>query len=133
MEDEMFLLADKYKELRDKKDELREQEKLLENELDDIEWKLIQMMTDKEMKNFTRKGVMFIVTNKKSVSIIPELKDDLYKEVHDMEMDDLFTISTNSLKGRLKELADDPENNEKVERLSRYLNEYEKQTISLRR
>lgn len=132
MDERMYELADKFKELRDRKAELKEQERMLEEQLKETEWELIQEMTNKELDNFRRKGVLFSVVRKSNQSVIDELKDEFYAEVHAHGNDDWFSINTNTLKGRIKELTDGGKL-DVPEWISKYMKTTEIQSISLRK
>ena len=131
-EDRMMELADKVLDLRSKKTELEKQLKELNGELDDTEFELISIMTDKEVDSFKRNGVNFIVATKEFRSANPESKDTLYSELRNRGMDYLFTVNAQTLSAKVKELT---EENEGImpEWLNGLINTFEKQYISVRK
>lgn len=72
-------LADKLKELREKKKDLDDQVKANNAEIDSIEEQLVQAMLQEEMQNFNRAGTLFYLNTKVFASAIPEKKADLYE------------------------------------------------------
>lgn len=104
MEQKMFELADKYKELRLQKDELQFQTKLINAELDELEKMLIQEMVGEEITSFRRDGSMFTVVTKEYPSAVLERKAELYDTMKEQGFEHLFTINTNTLSATIKEL-----------------------------
>lgn len=104
MEQKMFELADKYKQLRLQKDELQFQTKLINAELDELEKMLIQEMVGEEITSFRRDGAMFTVVTKEYPSAVVERKAELYDTMKEQGFEHLFTINTNTLSATIKEL-----------------------------
>lgn len=132
MEDELYLYADKYKELRDRKEEIESHLKVINEDLKTIESQIIQMMTDREMDSFKRKNVQFICKQFITQSANPETRDELYAELKKRGYDDWFTVNTNTLKARLREMT---EANDGVlpEWLDGFIKKYETQQLSIRK
>lgn len=132
MEDELYLEADAYKELRDVKSELESQLKKVNEELKEHEFRIIELMTDKEMDSFKRKGVQFICRKFVAQSADPETKDEFYAELKKRGFEDWFTVNTNTLKARVRELT---EANDGIlpEWLTGFIKEYETQQLSIRK
>ena len=124
MEDELYLEADAYKELRDVKSELESQLKKVNEEMKEHESRIIQLMTDRELRNFTRKNVQFICKQFITQSADPETKDEFYAELKKRGFEDWFTVNTNTLKARVRELT---EANDGIlpEWLTGFIKEYE--------
>jgi hypothetical protein len=107
----MFILADKIKELRKKKDDLIEQLKAVNKELSEAKKQLVDLMIAEEVGNFKRDGKTFILTIKRYFAAIPETKEILYEQLREKGYGDLFTINTNTLSAFLKEQAKDEDGN----------------------
>lgn len=131
-EDKMMTLADQVLDLRKIKSEVERQLKEVNQQLEDAEWELISVMTDKEVDSFKRNGVNFIVATKEFRSANPETKDELYLQLRNRGMDYLFTVNAQTLSAKVKELT---EENEGVmpEWLNGLINTFEKQYISIRK
>ena len=129
---EMEQVAEKVLELRDQKYELETQIKAINKQLEESEWQLINIMTDKEMDSFKHKGINFALATREFKSANPETKDELYLQFRNRGMDYLFTINANTLSAKVKELT---EENEGVmpEWLNGLINTFEKQYISIRK
>lgn len=100
----MLTLADKLKELRDKKSELEFKVRELNGQIEGVETDLIQQMTDDECESFKRNGVLFSLVVKEYPAAIPELKGELYDVMKEKGFEHLFTINTQTLQATLKEL-----------------------------
>jgi len=129
---EMEQVAEKVLEIREQKTELETQLKAINKVLEETEWQLINIMTDKEMDSFKHKGINFTLATKEFKSANPETKDELYLQFRKHDMDYLFTINANTLSAKVKELT---EENEGVmpDWLDGLINTYEKQYISVRK
>ena len=132
MEDKMLEVADKVCELRKQKADLDAQIKVVNKELEQTEWELINIMTDKEIDSFKRNGVNFVIATKEFRGANPETKDELYLQFRNRGMDELFTINAQTLSAKIKELTED---NEGVmpEWLDGLVNVFEKTYISIRK
>ena len=100
----MLSAADKLKSLRDKKIELAEQLKTLQNEIDQTEADLIEIMTNEECTGFDRNGSRFSLVIREYPGAVPEEKEELYRRMRDHGFDHLFTINTQTLGATVKEL-----------------------------
>ncbi len=132
MEQKMFELADKYKQLRLQKDQLQFQTKLINAELDELEKMLIQEMVGEEITSFRRDGSMFTVVTKEYPSAVVERKAELYDTMKEQGFEHLFTINTNTLSATIKELK---ANNDDIlpQWLEGLVQTSEKQLIQLRK
>ena len=68
MSDMMFELADRLRELREAKDTTEQELKRLNAEIDEVDYQLSELMAESEMQNFTRAGLMFVLTTKTRAS-----------------------------------------------------------------
>ena len=100
----MLLLADRFKELRDKKAVLQDELKALQADLDQAEAALVEAMTTEECSGFKRNGFGFSLVVKEYPGAIPELKAELYDAMKKHGFEHLFTINPMTLSGTVKEL-----------------------------
>lgn len=131
-EQAMEQVAERILELREDKFDLETKIKAINKELEDTEWQLINIMTDKELESFKHKGISFTVAKREFKSANPETKDELYLQFRNRGMDYLFSINANTLSAKVKELT---EENDGVmpEWLDGLINTFEKQYISIRK
>ena len=131
---EMFALAERLKELRDKKSALEKQTKENNAALDEVEKQLAKMMVDTETQNFTRNGTMFSLTNKTRASAVADCKDKLYRALKRKGYGNLVyeTVNANSLSAFVNEQMS--ENNEELPKwLNGLVNVYPQTKISVRK
>ena len=131
---EMFALAERLKELRDKKSALEKQTKENNAALDEVEKQLAKMMVDTETQNFTRNGTMFSLTNKTRASAVADCKDKLYRALRRKGYGNLVyeTVNANSLSAFVNEQMS--ENNEELPKwLIGLVNVYPQTKISVRK
>lgn len=103
-ETKMLVLADRLKELRDRKSKLDFEIKELNEHIEDTERELIEEMTTEEIDTFKRNGVMFVLIKKEFPSAVPERKAELYDAMKEQGFDHLFTINAQTLSATIKEL-----------------------------
>lgn len=129
---EMGEVADKVLQLREQKYDLETQVKEINKQLEEAEWQLIEIMTNKEMDSFKHRGISFSLATREFKSANPETRDELYLQFRNRGMDYLFTINANTLSAKVKELT---EENDGVmpEWLNGLINTFEKQYISVRK
>jgi hypothetical protein len=101
--DELFTLADKLRELREKKDAQTAILKDISTEIDATERELSEEMTAAECPNFTRGGKQFILTMTTRWSPETERKDELYAVLRENGYDHLFTVNPQTLGSFVKE------------------------------
>ena len=137
----MLELADKLKELREKKKMLEDQVKANNAEIDSIEEQLVQSMLDEEMQNFNRAGTLFYLNTKVFASAVPEKKAELYEALKENGFADVVveTVNSQTLSGLVKEQIaeiDEIDDNGKPvlpEWLNGLVSTYEKQSIGMRK
>ena len=100
----MMELADKYRELRDKKSEMEFEVKQVNEELQIVERDLIGAMTDNECDGFKHNGKNFVMMTKEYPSAVVERKAELYDVMKEQGFEHLFTINSNTLSATIKEL-----------------------------
>jgi len=104
-QDRMFELADELKSLRDTKADLDQQAKDVAERIDEVDYRLSELMAETETQNFTRAGTMFCLTTKTRASAAAGVKDSLYAALKDNGFGDLVyeTVNANSLSSFVKE------------------------------
>ena len=101
----MLQLAEQLKALRDKKTELEASVKLINSEIEEVDFKLASMMAESETANFTHAGTMFSLTTKVRASAVTDHKDELFEALRREGYGDLVyeTVNANSLSAFVKE------------------------------
>ena len=131
---DMFELADRLKELRERKAELAEETKANNAEIEQAEFQLSQLMASTETQSFQRAGMLFYLTTKTYASANKEQKDELFDALRNEGYGSLITetINANSLSAFVKEQMSD---NDDVlpEWLDGKVNVFDKVTVSLRK
>ena len=102
---DMFELADKLKELRDKKQHLAEDTKKNNAEIEETEYKLSLEMASSETQSFNRSGTLFYLCTKLYASAVKENKAELYEALKNEGYGSLITetVNANSLSAFVKE------------------------------
>ena len=134
MTDEMFMLADRLKELRDKKTELADETKENNKEIEEVEYKLSQLMAESESQSFQRAGTLEYLCTKVYASAEKDKKDELYQALKDEGYGSLITetINANSLSAFVKEQMS--ENDDVLPNwLEGKVNVFDKVTVGLRK
>ena len=130
----MYDLAEQLKTLRDEKKEAEQRVKDLGVAMDEVEYRLAEMMADTETQNFTRAGTMFSLTTKTRASATADRKDELYAALKAEGYGDLVyeTVNANSLSAFVNEQI--TENNEALpEWLEGLVNVFEQTKVSVRK
>lgn len=138
MEGKLLELVDRYKELRDKKDELAEQVKANNAELENVTQQLAQQMIDDEVPNISRGGFKYILSNKVIYSKRNEAdlaKNDksFFDFLREEGLGDLVkeTVDSRTLSSSINSLVE--EVGELPEHYSDYITSYEKLDIQKRK
>ena len=102
---DMFELADKLKELKERKVELADMVKENNAEIEQAEFQLSQLMASTETQSFQRAGTLFYLTTKTYASANKEQKDELFDALRNEGYGSLITetINANSLSAFVKE------------------------------
>ena len=131
---DMFELADKLKELRDKKQHLAEETKKNNAEIEETEYKLSLEMASSETQSFNRSGTLFYLCTKLYASAVKENKAELYEALKNEGYGSLITetVNANSLSAFVKEQMVD---NDDVlpDWLDGKVNVFDKVTIGIRK
>ena len=134
MSEQLFELADQLRALRDKKAEAEQRVKEINAEIDEVDYRLSELMADTETQNFTRAGMMFCLTTKTRASATAGRKEELFKALRGEGYGDLVyeTVNANSLSAFVKEQM--AENGDALPAwLDGLVNVFEKTGVSLRK
>ncbi len=129
----MYELAERLKQLREKKKAAEQQLKDIHAEIAQTEYQLSMQMAETETQNFTRAGTMFALTTKTRASAMAGRKEELYAALKENGYGDLVyeTVNANSLSAFVKEQI--AENQDTVpEWLSGLVHIYEQTSVSVR-
>ena len=131
---DMFTLADRLKALRERKDELADETKANNAEIEQAEYDLSQLMAQTETQSFQRAGTLFYLTTKTYASADKEHKDELFDTLRNEGYGSLITetVNANSLSAFVKEQMS--ENDDVLpEWLEGKVNVFDKVTVALRK
>ena len=134
MPETMFELADRLKELRDRKSDLDEELKQIQADIEDTGKRLVHFMMETETPNFTHAGSMFCLTTKTHASAPAGRKDALYDALRSEGFGDLIyeTVNANSLSAFVREQS--MENGDKLPTwLDGLVTVFEKTTVGVRK
>jgi len=131
---DMFELADRLKELRERKAELADETKANNAEIEQAEYDLSQLMAQTETQSFQRAGTLFYLTTKTYASADKEHKDELFDALRNEGYGSLITetVNANSLSAFVKEQMS--ENDDVLpDWLEGKVNVFDKVTVALRK
>ena len=131
---DMFELADRLKELRERKAELADETKANNAEIEQAEYDLSQLMAQTETQSFQRAGTLFYLTTKTYASADKEHKDELFDALRNEGYGSLITetVNANSLSAFVKEQMS--ENDDVLpDWLEGKVNVFDKVTVGLRK
>lgn len=131
-------LVDLYKELLDKKDDLAEQTKANNAEIESIKNELTKMMVDEECASISRNGFKYIlqekvVYQKKSEEDLAQNEVSFFDFLRDEGMGDIIkeTVDPRTLSSTIKSMVEEVE--ELPEHYNNYINIFEKMDIMKRK
>jgi predicted nuclease with TOPRIM domain len=129
---EIFELADRLKVFKDKKSSLEAEIKAVNKEIEQVEVRMIELMTEDELQSFKRASNLFYLMVSEYPSAVPERKDELYRALKAKGYDYLFTINARTLAASIKEMT---EQNDGIlpAWLEGLIQVYEKTSIGIRR
>lgn len=130
----MFELADRLKELRDAKKAAEKELKSINAEIDDVEYRLSELMINSETQNFTRAGTMFCLSTTTRASAAAGMKEELFDALRSKGFGELIyeTVNANSLSAFVKEQI--AENGDELpDWLKGLVNVFEKTTVTVRK
>ena len=131
---DMFELADRLKELRERKAELADETKANKAEIEQAEYDLSQLMAQTETQSFQKAGTLFYLTTKTYASADKEHKDELFDALRNEGYGSLITetVNANSLSAFVKEQMS--ENDDVLpDWLEGKVNVFDKVTVALRK
>lgn len=131
--DDIFLMADRLRDLRDTKADLENQLKQVNAQIEEAEQALAQAMLAEEMQNFVRAGQMYYLTTKTYASPVAERKAELFQWLKANGYSDLVqeTVNANTLAAFVREQLE--EDDELPDGLGELVNVYEKTTVGMRK
>ena len=131
---DLFVLADELRELKETKKRLEDELKAVGLEIDRVDTVLAQRMSDTETQNFTRNGTMFCLTSTTRASATAGRKEELFEALREAGYGDLIyeTVNANSLSAFVKEQT--TENNDSLPQwLDGLVSVFEKTTVGVRK
>ncbi len=131
---DLFVLADELRELKETKKQLEDELKAAGLEIDRVDAELAQLMADSETQNFTRNGTMFCLTTTIRASAASGRKDELFDALRVAGFGDLVyeTVNANSLSAFVKEQT--TENGDTLPQwLDGLVTVFEKTTVGVRK
>ena len=134
MSEQLFALADRLRELREEKAMAEQHLKEVNGEIDEVDYRLSELMAETETQNFTRAGMMFCLTSKTRASAVAGRKDELFAALRGEGYGDLVyeTVNANSLSAFVKEQI--AENGDTLPAwLAGLVNVFEKTGVSVRK
>ena len=101
----IFALADELMSLRKQEETLKEEISEIGKKINSVDFRLGELMTENELQNFTRDGLMFYMTTKTRASALADMKEDLFNALRARGYGDLITetVNANSLSAFVKE------------------------------
>ena len=134
MSEQLFALADRLRELREEKAMAEQHLREVNGEIDEVDYRLSELMAETETQNFTRAGMMFCLTSKTRASAVAGRKDELFAALRGEGYGDLVyeTVNANSLSAFVKEQI--AENGDVLPAwLTGLVNVFEKTGVSVRK
>lgn len=101
----VFILADTYRKLREKKSDLEDAIKKLNADIELVEEQLTDLMITEENSKFTRRDKTFYLTEKLYVSSLADKREKLYQGLRDNGMGDMVKeyVFPSALKALVRE------------------------------
>ena len=131
---DLFVLADELRELKETKKRLEDELKAVGFDIDRVDADLAKRMIDAETQNFTRNGTMFCLTSTTRASATTGRKEELFDALREAGYGDLVceTVNANSLSAFVKEQT--TENGDTLpEWLTGLVTVFEKTTVGVRK
>lgn len=132
--EDMFVLADKLKELRDRKSELEERAKANQAELEQVMLALSEQMAASETQSFNRSGLLFYLNSKTYAAAKAGQKFELFDALKKQGFGSLITetVNANSLSAFVREQIEENEDT-LPEWLEDKVNVFEKVSVGVRK
>lgn len=129
---DLFELSERLVELKERKEALKIDTKRNNEEIDEIEAKMVELMVNEEVQSFRKDGVTFYIKSRLFASIPNEFKDVVirwFKEHEEYSSMVKEQINANTLSAWAKERLEEEDMPEEIEVR---LNIYEKSSIGTR-
>jgi 3-methyladenine DNA glycosylase AlkC len=107
MDNPIFVVADRYRKLREQRDEQAAILKEMNANLEKVEAEFIQEMVDEECGNLTRGNKQFVMTITTRWSANKDRKDELYAVLRQQGFDHLFSVNAQTLGSFVREQAEE--------------------------
>ena len=134
MDNMMIEAADKLKALRDRKEELENELKSINADIEDADWFLSELMAQSETQNFTHAGTMFCLTTKVRANARAGMRSELFEALRANGAGDMIveTVNANTLSSYVKEQM--AENDDQLPAwLEPVVSVFEKTTVGVRK
>ena len=131
---EIFIMADKLKDAKDRKKDLEALVKELTAEIEQLDRDLSDAMAEEEVEKFSRNGSTFYLSTRLYASPLAGQKEELFRALRENGFGELITETVNAqtLSSFVKEQA--KENGEVVpEWIAEVTNVYEKVSVGIRK
>ena len=131
---DMLELADKLKDLKERKKEIDDKRKQINAEIEKTENELVELMMEQEVGRFERAGSTFYINTRLFASPLAAKKQELFATLKNEGYGDLVqeTVNANSLAAFVREQIEENED-QLPEWLEGLVNVYEKTSIGIRR
>ncbi len=129
-----LVLIDDLQDLRDKKEQLEDELKTINNTLEEVEATLIDAMVTAELESLKRNGRTYSLRVETFASAKPETKDELFEALRNNDAGELVQeqVNAQSLRAFVKELKTNNDG-EIPTWISDFINVYEKSKIAIRK
>lgn len=130
---EVFALADRLVELRERKGRLQDELKAVNAEIENVDHRLAEAMTLEELQSFSRDGRLFYLKTETYVSPTAGARPRLIEWLKENGFGDIVqeTVHHRTLSATVREMLD--EDDELPDGLEQLVNVFEKTTVGLRR
>lgn len=130
---EVFALADRLVELRERKGRLQDELKAVNAEIENVDRRLAEAMTLEELQSFSRDGRLFYLKTETYVSPTAGARPRLIEWLKENGFGDIVqeTVHHRTLSATVREMLD--EDDELPDGLEQLVNVFEKTTVGLRR
>lgn len=134
VEETMFELADRLKNLKDRKKQKELELRNINDVIFEVDSALAELMIIKETQNFTRNGTTFCLTTNTKASAAAGMKEELFERLREKGFEDLIceTINANSLSSFVKEQISENEDSLPTW-LDGLVNVFEKTSVGVRK
>ena len=106
---EMFKLAERLKELREKEAQLKSELSEIKNQLNDTTNRLSEQMINQEIQNFSRNGLQFYLSTRTHVNDVAARREELFNKLKEQGYGDIVkeTVHPQTLKAFVRELKEE--------------------------